>query len=353
MALAQRRRPADDRVARVAVARADDGEVDGQHQHRRADRVRPGHQLLARSRGRASRRAETTAAPRSRRDLLDPADRHRRLDERDAGALCGARRLHLGPPGEHPAESDRGEDHRQRHLLAEHLDRLVAASTRRASRPGAAAPARGRRRWRAASPPRRRRRRCSRTAGGAAAGAPARGSRRLWRGRPPAAGRARNARRSLDPDLPSRCSRARPARARAPRRVVGVGLRLGQRLLGGLEVLRGTVAQALGELDARWRPLGLAAGLGLDVARRLQRLGALALAAFALFGPLLSALALRPRAAWPCVGPARSAARLAPTACQQPRGRRGAARAPGDRRAPSRGPPRRVRLPGACRRRGR
>ena len=34
-------------------------------------------------------------------------------------------RLHLGPGGEHPAEADRSEDHRQREALAKNLDRCV------------------------------------------------------------------------------------------------------------------------------------------------------------------------------------------------------------------------------------
>ncbi len=42
------------------------GQIDGQDEHRRADGAGPGHQLLARSHGRASRRAGTTAGARPR-----------------------------------------------------------------------------------------------------------------------------------------------------------------------------------------------------------------------------------------------------------------------------------------------
>ena len=120
------RRPARDRVARVPVASADHRKVDGQHQHRRADGVRAGHQLL----GVAAVAHHVQLKPgRHRRgpgDLLDAAHRHGRLDERDAGALRRARGLHLGTLGEHPAESDRGEDHRQRQALAEQLHGRIA-----------------------------------------------------------------------------------------------------------------------------------------------------------------------------------------------------------------------------------
>ena len=60
-------------------------------------------------------------------DLLDAAHRDGRLDERDACALRRARGLHLRTLREHPAESDRREDHRQRQSLAEQLHGRIAS----------------------------------------------------------------------------------------------------------------------------------------------------------------------------------------------------------------------------------
>ncbi len=43
------------------------------------------------------------------------------------GRLGRPRRLNLGAAGEHPAEPDRREDHRQGQPLAQHLDGVIAA----------------------------------------------------------------------------------------------------------------------------------------------------------------------------------------------------------------------------------
>ncbi len=117
---------ADDRVTRVAVARSDDREIDRQHKYRRSDRARPRHQLL----GIAAIAHHVELKPRRRRgrarDLLDAADRHSRLDERDPGRFGGTGGLHLRAAREHASQADRSQDHRQRQPLTQHLDRVLA-----------------------------------------------------------------------------------------------------------------------------------------------------------------------------------------------------------------------------------
>ena len=164
-------------VAGVAVARADDRQVDRQHQDGRADGPRARHQLL----GVAAVAHHVELEPGRLRarggDLLDAADRDRRLDERDPGA-----RPPRVPPAPRPASRTsrtarpaRGS--RASRGSARRPPSPARAARRPAARSGAAAAARGRRRWRASSPPRRRPRRCSRTAVAAAAAGPAPGSR--------------------------------------------------------------------------------------------------------------------------------------------------------------------------------
>ena len=108
------------------MARADDCEVDREHQHGGADSLRARHQFL----GVAAIAHHVELEPRRRGcgpcNLLDRADRDCRLDERDAERAGGTGSLHLRPLGEHPAEPDRAEDHRHRKALPGHLGRLLA-----------------------------------------------------------------------------------------------------------------------------------------------------------------------------------------------------------------------------------
>ncbi len=116
---------ADHAVAVVAVAGAHHREVHGEHQHGAPGRLRPAHQLLGV--GAVAHHVELVpergVGPGG--DLLDRADRHRRLAERHARRLGRLRCLHLGPLGEHPAQAHRREDHRHRQLLAQHRDAEV------------------------------------------------------------------------------------------------------------------------------------------------------------------------------------------------------------------------------------
>ena len=150
--------------------------------------------------------------------------------------------------------------------------------------------------------------------------------------------------------------------------LVGISLCLGQRLLGGVEILGGAVAQPLGDFQGAGRALGLTAGLGLGLARCLAGLIALALAAL-LLGTLFTALpdpdAAVGDSAW-TAGPfgallgglfrlalGRRRRGLDRAAAGQRAKSTDGARAPGVRRAPARGLRRRARPPGGYPRRGR
>jgi len=88
--------------------------------------VRPSHQVLRV----AAISDHIQLEPRRDRggvgDFLDAADGHGGLGERDAHRLGGPRGLHLGAGVVHAGHSDRGQDDREVHVLAQHMGGLIA-----------------------------------------------------------------------------------------------------------------------------------------------------------------------------------------------------------------------------------
>ena len=101
-----------DAVSNVAVALADDGQVDGQYQRRATHRLSPNHQVLGVTAVLHDVQLEPWRCRHGAGHLFDAADRERRLAEGDSGALGSSGRLHFCALREHPSESDGGEDDR-------------------------------------------------------------------------------------------------------------------------------------------------------------------------------------------------------------------------------------------------